>query len=242
MRGTAAELDVQLHRREEPRGRQRDLAQRQGAVGHVERGEHVDVVDDPRRHHGPGATPALLRRLEDELHPPVPVRRAGQELGHAEADRHVAVVPAGVHYTLAVRGEALAGRPVRRLARLRDLRRVHVEPEGDRRAGAPLQHAHDARPRGRLGARPYGAPVRLHDLRRRHPARVLRAEALGADESAVAQRAEPPRHEAGRAVLQPRRLRMVMQVTADRGERGGQPLGRVAQGQVSSVIGRHRAL
>jgi hypothetical protein len=142
VRGQAPELGVQLHGGQEPRG----LPRGQRLVGDVERREDVDVVDDAGGDHGPGATPALLRGLEDQPEPATPPVSPRQELGDPEADRHVAVVPAGVHDALSPGRESLCRRAMVARARLGDLGRVHVEPERDGGSRTAIELADDARP------------------------------------------------------------------------------------------------
>lgn len=84
---------------------------------------------------------ALLGRLEDELHRPRQlIAQAAQDLGHAELDGHVDVMPAGVFHPGILRF-------VRDVVDLGDRERIHVGADSHNRAWlAALEQRHDPVP------------------------------------------------------------------------------------------------
>jgi hypothetical protein len=137
----AAPLDLDgklVHGGEQGAAVQADLADGE-LVPEVQAEGRGDALEDAVRGARFRAAASFLRGLEQKSEP-AGGRPAAKPLGHREADRHVAVVAAGVH---------LAGNPgsVRRARRLLERQGIHVRAQEDsRRAGARGRVRRDAGP------------------------------------------------------------------------------------------------
>ena len=220
-------VDVVLRVRKGAVGARRDVAvvERTGR-GDVISDQVVDVVEVSVGHDGRSAATALLARLENQLDRAMKrVAMLHEKLCHAEADRHMRVMATGVHHTCIDTGEALAGRPMRRLRTLNHAKRVDVEAKRHHRARAAVEDA------DRTGETLTEIRRQLlfrhtllqHRLRvRRHDVRVWKPEPCGlqADlaprQHLIAERAEPPHDDRRRPHLKPARLRMPVKITPQR--------------------------
>jgi hypothetical protein len=187
----------------------------------VDREEGVDVVEPAPVDEARGPAAPLLGRLEDQPDPPREARRARGELaGEADPDGGVPVVATGVHAALVDRREPLARGPVPGAGGLVPEQGVHVEAEGEGRAGsAELELADDAggppRPGEELLRRALGRGPRQLPLDRLGPRPRRRARAggrVGAEVYAEAERLQRSRHDRGGAELGPARLGVRVEV------------------------------
>ncbi|MPM22477.1 hypothetical protein SDC9_68932 [bioreactor metagenome] len=107
------------------------------AVPVVQVDDGVHIVDGPRPDHFHGAARVFLGRLEDELHGAVEgAFDLRQDSSRAQHERHVAVVPAGVHH-------AVDFRTVRNAGGFFYGKRVQTGAQRDGRAGYPAAQISD---------------------------------------------------------------------------------------------------
>ena len=108
--------------------------------------EIIHIVHMPRGGNGPRAAGAFLRRLENQLHRTVQaVFHCHEDFRHAQPDRHVGVMAAGVHHAGIAAGKAFPGGAVAGVGAFRHGQGVNIKPQGHHRAGAAVQDANDAR-------------------------------------------------------------------------------------------------
>ncbi len=99
------------------RGHDRAVAPGEGAGGHLRPVVHAEhhlhraALEQAFLHHDLAAGQVLLRRLEDHVDGAVEVACLGQVFRRAEQHRGVAVMAAGVHHTVVLRGVGHAGSP-----------------------------------------------------------------------------------------------------------------------------------
>ena len=200
------------------------LEQREGREAHhVQAEEDVHVVHHPGFHHRPGPPNPLLRRLEDEFHPPrKPGIQPGDYFRQTQPDGGVAVVAAGVHGFVMAGGEIFPGGEMIRVQGFPHGNRVDVEAKTDGRSGPLSQlprHPGEALPHGfgvlpvrPLPYRPVVLPAHGVRLGKPHPGFSVQHSLAGFHP--VSQFLEPSGDKRRGPVFPPSKLRVGVEIPA----------------------------